>query len=196
MPSLFVRSGIYLAAVGDDLVALDVQGGDYGCLPGAGRAVPPCGPDGRLNLADEALAAVLLEAGLVDREPAGGARVDLPPSATVSCWRVERASIAPIERRRFVRAYLAAAPRFWRARFGDLVGEARRLGQGPAACADPETLRDAQVFDQLVPWAPFQGECLFRAFLLLAYLRLGGRDATWVFGVRTYPFQAHCWLQI
>ena len=46
------------------------------------------------------------------------------------------------------------------------------------------------------PFAPFQGECLFRAFLLLAYLRLEGRHATWVFGVRTYPFQAHCWLQV
>ncbi|WP_312062938.1 lasso peptide biosynthesis B2 protein [Brevundimonas sp.] len=23
-----------------------------------------------------------------------------------------------------------------------------------------------------------------------------GRGATWVFGVRTWPFSAHCWLQV
>jgi transglutaminase-like putative cysteine protease len=58
------------------------------------------------------------------------------------------------------------------------------------------TWRDAQAFDQLMPLVPFQGQCLFRSRLLLAFLRTADRDATWVFGVRTRPFQAHCWLQV
>ena len=27
-------------------------------------------------------------------------------------------------------------------------------------------------------------------------LRRAGQNAAWVFGVRTWPFSAHCWLQI
>jgi hypothetical protein len=196
MPSLFLRSGVYLAAVGADLVTLDVRAGDYGCLPGLGPAVPPSGPDGCLDLAETEVADLLLAAGLADHAPAGDARDDLPPPARASCWRAERASITAKDRRRFAQAYLTGAPRFWREDFGSLVDDVRRRRPVAAKAADPAIVRDAQVFDQLAPWAPFQGECLFRAFLLLAYLRLERRDAVWVFGVRTYPFQAHCWLQV
>jgi hypothetical protein len=31
--------------------------------------------------------------------------------------------------------------------------------------------------------------------MLLRLLHAKGLDAHWVFGVRTWPFQAHCWLQ-
>jgi hypothetical protein len=51
-------------------------------------------------------------------------------------------------------------------------------------------------FIRLMPWAPYQGACLHRAFLLLFMLRASGADAIWVFGVRTWPFSAHCWLQV
>jgi hypothetical protein len=196
MHALFLKSGVYLATVGEDLVVLDVQSGDYGCLPGLGRAVPSSGPDGRLDRVDEKVAALLLEAGLADHTPPGEARTDLPPPASASCWRADPVSIALTDRRRFARAYLTGAPRFWRGRFGALVDQAKHGRPATAERAGPAIVRDAQVFDQLAPWAPFQGECLFRAFLLLAYLRLAGRDATWVFGVRTYPFRAHCWVQV
>jgi hypothetical protein len=48
----------------------------------------------------------------------------------------------------------------------------------------------------MLRFVPFQGECLFRAFMLLCFLRLGDCDARWVIGVKTYPFLAHCWLQV
>ena len=32
--------------------------------------------------------------------------------------------------------------------------------------------------------------------MLAAFLRSLGHRPTWVFGVRTWPFQAHCWLQV
>ncbi|HEY2707198.1 MAG TPA: lasso peptide biosynthesis B2 protein [Caulobacteraceae bacterium] len=196
MQTLFLRPGIYVAALGDDLVSLDIDAGDYSCLLGVGGAVPPSGQDGRIDLAEDEVAELLLEARIAASQPGGDARVDLPPRAIASCWRTENALITVKDQRRFVRAYLSAAPRFWRAHFSGLLAAARcaRCG-GPQ---DPTTAlrHDAQVFDQLSPFAPFHGECLFRAFVLLAYLRLEGRDATWVFGVRTYPFQAHCWLQV
>jgi hypothetical protein len=181
--------------VGDDLVSLDVDAGDYACLSGIGRAVPPQGPGGRLDLMSSEAADMLLEAGFATPEQSPDARTDLPPPATTSCWRAECVVTTSADRRRFVRVCLTATPRFWRAPFRALVASARR--SRPSEPAPPLAVqRDAQVFDQLLPLAPFQGECLFRASLLLAYLRLDGRDASWVFGVRTYPFQAHCWLQV
>lgn len=46
-----------------------------------------------------------------------------------------------------------------------------------------------------LPFVPGQGECLYRACLLRSYLAGRGLGSSWVFGVRTWPFAAHCWLQ-
>ena len=35
-----------------------------------------------------------------------------------------------------------------------------------------------------------------RSFVLLRFLQRSGLNARWVIGVRTWPFSAHCWLQI
>lgn len=35
-----------------------------------------------------------------------------------------------------------------------------------------------------------------RSYLQLQYLHRLGLDADWVIGVRTWPFMAHCWLQV
>ncbi len=56
--------------------------------------------------------------------------------------------------------------------------------------------RHVTAFQHLLAWLPHQGVCLRRAFLLLHYLSRRGITADWVFGVRTWPFAAHCWLQI
>lgn len=37
--------------------------------------------------------------------------------------------------------------------------------------------------------------CLFHALALCEFLALNGLHADWVFGVRTPPFSAHCWVQ-
>jgi hypothetical protein len=90
------------------------------------------------------------------------------------------------------------------------VAKARRLGPNPPIQALIDALprrpvarldstRVAAVtaaFTRLMPWVPGQGACLHRAFLLLFMLRRAGADAVWVFGVRTWPFSAHCWVQV
>lgn len=50
-------------------------------------------------------------------------------------------------------------------------------------------------FEAWSPYWPYQGQCLYRAFVRLKALHAHGHDARWVFGVRLWPFQAHCWLQ-
>ena len=57
-------------------------------------------------------------------------------------------------------------------------------------------LADVAIWRRLAPWLPMDGVCLFRSGMLLAFLRALGPRPTWVFGVRTWPFQAHCWLQV
>ena len=51
------------------------------------------------------------------------------------------------------------------------------------------------MFRTLWPWSPVQGACLFQALVLRLFVRRGGAACDWVFGVRTWPFSAHCWLQ-
>ncbi len=41
---------------------------------------------------------------------------------------------------------------------------------------------------------PVRPGCLFRTFFLLHFLMRFGHEADWVFGVKLFPFEAHCWL--
>ena len=66
------------------------------------------------------------------------------------------------------------------------------MGSGAAA----ETLRLARVFQRVAVWLPMPRKCLVRSFVLLRFLQRSGLNARWVFGVRTWPFAAHCWLQL
>ncbi len=42
---------------------------------------------------------------------------------------------------------------------------------------------------------PGAARCLPNSMLLLELLALHGLGARWVFGVRTFPFEAHCWVE-
>jgi hypothetical protein len=64
--------------------------------------------------------------------------------------------------------------------------------QGPPSA---DLLKQVRRFHAWTPFLPAPGKCLIRSFLLLRLLRQEGHDAQWVFGVRTWPFRAHCWLQ-
>ena len=82
----------------------------------------------------------------------------------------------------------------------------RRPGLAPLlALADPARRGDrepvavvaaAEALNQLSPWLPFEGACLARSALMIAYLNRLGLQADWVFGVRLRPFEAHCWVQL
>lgn len=74
-----------------------------------------------------------------------------------------------------------------------LLAVAGPTGQGQR---DAETLRLALDLWSILPWLPFDGLCLARSALLMAYLRRLGHGADWVFGVRLWPFEAHCWVQL
>lgn len=55
--------------------------------------------------------------------------------------------------------------------------------------------RLVQRFRQLRILLPRSGRCFVQSWLLFRTLRKRGVAAQWIFGVRTYPFEAHCWIE-
>ena len=182
---------IHIARDGDDLVVLDVAADAYYCLPQAAGALQVADGGARLlGLAPQVIDALFAIGAVVDgAEPRRPSRYVAP--ARDLGGRVAR-SVGPREVWDLATSLLQALVLFRRRDLQGLVGgwEAR------PGRADPARLeRRALVFRTLWPWSPVQGACLFQALVLRLFLRRGGLDADWIFGVRTWPFAAHCWIQ-
>lgn len=183
---------IHIATIEDDLVALDLDNDAYFCLPGLAPHLVTEG-DGRWTASSAVLADGLLETGLfqstVSRQPGPA----LTPAARTSRGYEGRGSgsMAGV-------ALAAIMARWaWRIHGRSLKALVARSPNLPLRHDQvAEAMADARLFDHWVPWVPGQGQCLYRAYLLRAFLASRGRGATWVFGVRTWPFSAHCWLQV
>ncbi|MBU4433897.1 MAG: lasso peptide biosynthesis B2 protein [Alphaproteobacteria bacterium] len=206
---LDVGADAYLCLAGVGAVlSLDVEGrlvardpAALETLAQAGLARPGLKPDaveGRLVARDPAALETLAQAGL--------ARPGLKPDAVRPPPRPTRnlpaAAVAGTDARhglwRTLRAGAATASDFRRLDFAGLLDRAGRRTAQPdrqASAPSPALLSTAAYFARLRVWAPFDGACLKRSYMMLRYLRLCGLDATWVIGVRTWPFRAHCWLQ-
>jgi hypothetical protein len=188
--------GVNVVAVDDDLVFLDVNTGSYACLAGAAVDVQT-DPEGALAIGDPALATKLAEAGLIEPwRPTDGAsrRGRHARRATASAVRwtypqPQAADIAPI-----ARAALDAAFGYRNAPFAKLIARSKDLPRADGA--DPALIAAVDRFHRWIPFAPLSGKCLLRAFVLKTYLARRGFGVDWVFGVATWPFSAHCWLQV
>ncbi len=188
---LHLNAGVHAAVIEEDVVFLDVARDAYLCVPGGGSAIAGAAPD--LKLRPGPMAQKLQAAGLVDEGPTEARRA------------------LPAHPRRSIIHDVRAGPM----RLSDLwllagaLGDLRKVRRGPgleryldlaadgaSLSGDPERLQsEARRFHDLVVWAPFEGECLQRSALLIAWLRRHGLRADWVFGVRLWPFSAHCWVQ-
>ncbi len=187
---LHLKDGCHAVAVGDDLALLDIPGDAYLCVVGGGRGFRP---EDR-SVADNGAAAVALADADLLTTTASTGRGRPPPlpqhsllhdhirsrAASIDVFGLALATLAVrrARRRGGVAAYLALAPE---RRNPEVEVEA--------------VLVAARVFRDLSPWAPIEGECLIRSALLVAFLRRRGLVADWVFGVRLWPFSAHCWVQ-
>ncbi|WP_374660638.1 lasso peptide biosynthesis B2 protein [Phenylobacterium sp.] len=182
---LVLAAHCHAVEIQGDLVLLDARGGTYLCL--AGRTLATL-PSDRAAV-DRLRAAGLVEQGTgTDRPPACGApraACDLPDGPVTP--------MGPGVLLDLIIAYGQASWAFAWGRFAQIV----RPQGADAALEDREALlADVRFFLRWLPWLPFQGRCLKRSFLLRSFLVWRGRAApTWVFGVATYPFAAHCWLQ-
>ena len=185
---------IHAVMIDADAVFLDVRADAYFCLPGVGSVLSLQG--GALTTSEAALADGLSASGLATQDLATPLRPPPPPTPA----RTARALIAerdlPGARPGWrhlpalTKASLAAA-RGRRQAFVRLLPSRN----APAPAPSDQLLADLAVFRRTVPWLPLDGLCLYRSHLLRTYLSALGHHVDWMFGVRTWPFRAHCWLQ-
>lgn len=189
---LWCAPGVHLARVHEDIVILDLATDQYNCLLDA-AAVIEVGADGALHVSGDGVSSDLMDAGVATAQPDPRmrqaplpARRDLPLDAEASTLEIVSAGLD-----------LAVATMKFRGRsLAELVAARPRVGASTSVL-DPDGLsRWVGAARKARPWIPFEGECLQRSFQLRHVLARRGIRADWVFGVRTWPFAAHCWLQI
>jgi hypothetical protein len=155
----------------------------------------------------DALGKELVAAGLLTidhhsrQRPIGVASIDAPDNLLVDSFDddVPRPSILHITR------FLAACVTVWgHLRLGSLeraLARAERCKarlRQSARSADLKTAREAtRVFMHLRTFIyTAHDHCLFDSLVLSNYLQRFGVLSSCVFGVRTLPFGAHCWVQV
>ena len=182
----------YGARCGEDLVLLDVASGAYSCLPGCGAGVRLSPGRSAIEVVEEELGQALLSLRIARVGP--GAPRPAPGEAVRELRARAGAPLRPAHAWAILQALGWMGRWYWRAPFGKVLAGARAGALGKVGDLD-EVAQLALAFRQVLPWIPWQGVCLYRSAFLLAFLRLHGVSASWVFGVQTYPFEAHCWLQ-
>jgi hypothetical protein len=193
--SFHLRADVHPVFVGDDLVMLDVSADRYICLAdaAAGLALDPARD--RLIVQDPALVDDLAGAGLARAENGRVcARPDLPRLPQRSALAEAYAPPKTRDAREAVVALVDVA-RCYRGRTFSQIVQAASRPRTSAPRITPALETAVTRFHGWAPYAPVSGKCLLRSFMLLRTLRRQGLDALWVFGVRTWPFHAHCWLQ-
>lgn len=190
-------SHVHFASVGEDIVFLDVERDAYYCVPDGVAALRPTADRRWLAPRTPDLAGELVDAGLalpgVSGPAADFSQVlalparGLPPGP---------AGLSVRERLRLAGALWDLVTRYARRDLAHVLAVTAAAGKRPLrGDGEAETLRLARAFERSVIWLPVPRKCVVRSFLLLRFLQRSGRNAAWVFGVRTWPFGAHCWLQ-
>lgn len=182
-----LRPDVHAVAVGGALIILDLAGDDYLCLPEAAATAG----DGEFT--DAATLSLLGAAGLLTTGPVPE-RPPLPlrPTATVIYQRPKRSPTIGMWLGATTSALAVRA-----IRKGAGVAHFLALVDGPGGDRTPTHVAEAaRAFWRMAPWLPIEGECLVRSALLMRFLKQRGLEADWVFGVRLWPFMAHCWVQL
>lgn len=163
-------------------VALDAAPWVYGLTHEAGGARPKI--------------ARLIELNLVEPNE-GRAAMVVPraraPEGKISFTRNVRASLS--QQTWFWIACVRASHALYTRRLDRTLAAlaARKRGLRPAQANAAQTVG---AFEALRPWYPKKRVCLFDALALAHFLISQGLSPELVFGVRTSPFAAHCWLEI
>ncbi|MFC5345532.1 lasso peptide biosynthesis B2 protein [Brevundimonas staleyi] len=191
--AVWLRADVHAVCIGRDVVLLDLGGDAYACLPD-GTDEMRIDDHGTVVGAKGRIADLLLDAGLAaTARPAGPSRMPLPAVAT------EALPARDVRVTRFddplalIWAALALRSRGRDPAVVDLLP----LTSGAGGRRTREAvIQAASAVDRLLPWVPITGGCLRRSACLVAFLKTHGLAADWVFGVRTWPFRAHCWVQL
>jgi len=144
---------------------------------------------------------VLVQRGLLTTDPAAGR--DVAPTRFPLPERGLTENNQPIGRQpgpRHVRNFLlagcsAATKRRWRP-IAEVLGNPALHTRSELDGFDEDRCHElVAVFSVLRPYFPEKSSCLLDSFMLIEFLARYGIRPHWVFGVRTAPFSAHCWVQ-
>lgn len=190
----FLSTHAHLVTIGDDAVVLDTRTSSYFCLAGAASVIHRDGETITIedaDLKDEFEGAGFLATAPHDRQAIGAPR----PARDLGLHVAERVSLK--DYLLILGAWASMVLDYHGRSFEQVLKVARREGPGVRTGAPTQdAARLVAAFERVLPWLPFQGVCFYRSFLLLRILRRRGHDAHWTVGVRTWPFMAHCWLQV
>ncbi|WP_395443960.1 lasso peptide biosynthesis B2 protein [Caulobacter sp. UC70_42] len=192
----FLPDHVHAVAIDADVVFLDTVADVYFCLAGAGELLA-VRADGVVMADEPKAAAPLVEAGLLST--VGGARARAVPPPAMRSLSISASGATPGRAIKALSANARAARAVADLTFAEILAMAAHVPADPASADRPARATrleaDAARFARLAPWLPHSGVCLMRSLQLLLYLRALGHAPAWVFGVRTWPFKAHCWLQ-
>ena len=199
MARVFLRSDVHAATLGEDVILLDIAADAYLSLPGAGTQFQVDARTGAVDALGRDVADDLVNAGLAQLTPLSTPRWPSPP--LLPQRGVDLAMpVAPLTARDLLRLMgcLLDLARFYRGQpFSKILAFARQARARAPHDASPCDLHDVvRRYHAAAIWLPAPGKCLVRSFLLLRFLHRCGHDAVWVIGARTWPFTAHCWLQV
>lgn len=212
----YVAKHVHACVAGDYCVLLDVRQGEYLCV-GHAEAVAlgsriagwlriegehVAAPETTLQSVDAALRDMAAQGMLTD-DPRNGRALDIPviSPATRSVNAAEgRYSIpGPVDVVNFVRACIRTRHDLRSLPLEALVRriQMRRERRGALPFDLAVAGRKVGIFRKLRPYFPVsgKGQCMFDSLALVEFLACYGLCPQWVFGVRTEPFYAHCWVQ-
>lgn len=208
MISYFLPPWVYLCFTADGAVFLDIKRDEYLGLDhdNAQLLQDMMQRDGLTESRPAGLATELTAAGLLDAYPGQRSR----PLAATSIEVASRLLMpnpgdAPRVLVRHVCRFIMSCLRVWMSlHLGSLqraIERQRRRKARTTASADATALARAEelarVFSHLRTFAyTAHDHCLYDSLVMSDFLSRFGIASTCVFGVRTLPFNAHCWVQV
>ncbi|MNI64878.1 hypothetical protein D3C73_1203480 [compost metagenome] len=176
----------------NDVIVLNVAADAYTCIVGGAEILSPVRDAPDEVAAHPAFHAELIAAGLItrDRPETRRRHVSLPMRV------LQPEPVSPFGTALWTALLILAAGRQFDASTLEALIRPESRRRGPCRPTPSKIAATAAAFHTALPWAPSPGQCLKRTFTLRRLLAREGIVTDWVFGVRTWPFLAHCWLQI
>lgn len=131
-------------------------------------------------------------------KPVIPARILTPTNSLIGYKQATEYASRPSDLRKFLKAAIKASSKL---RFLSLQRTVRGIGdRGQKHRSGGRRNHDllahlVNIFFRLRPLYPRSYICRFDSLALLEFLAFFERYPSWVFGVRTEPFSAHCWVQ-
>ncbi|MDQ0839215.1 lasso peptide biosynthesis B2 protein [Sphingomonas faeni] len=185
---------VYGVAIGTDLILLDVRADRYHALVGAIAAQDASMPE---DVSEPAYipeaAATLIDAGLMFEGAGRGlSRMHEPVRALLDPGH------APGGRPRIrecVDLLVAGATAWWRLRRGMPCRTHHSARPRSRTAGHVETMAAVEALERLKLFIPTPRRCLPASLIASLFLARRGVQAQIVFGVRSHPFEAHCWVE-